>query len=117
MSIAESAAAAKQASILLAAVPTQTKNNALAAIVEALRHRSGEIAAANGVDVDRARAENLATPLLKRLRFDEGKIHEVCEGIESLIRLADPVGRTLSDRKSTRLNSSHYQPSRMPSSA
>jgi len=96
MSIGESAAAAKQASILLAAVPTQTKNNALAAIVEALRHRSGEIAAANGVDVDRARAENLATPLLKRLRFDEGKIHEVCEGIESLIRLADPVGRTLS---------------------
>ena len=96
MGIAESAAAAKQASILLAAVPTQTRNNALAAIVEALRHRSGKIAAANRVDVDRARAENLATPLLKRLRFDEGKIHEVCEGIESLIRLVDPVGRTLS---------------------
>ncbi|HEX42417.1 MAG TPA: glutamate-5-semialdehyde dehydrogenase [Phycisphaerales bacterium] len=96
MSIAESAAAAKQASILLAAVPTETKNKALAAVAEALRRRSGEIAAANRADVDRARAENLVAPLLKRLKFDGGKIREVCDGIGSLIRLADPVGRTLS---------------------
>jgi glutamate-5-semialdehyde dehydrogenase len=34
--------------------------------------------------------------LLKRLKFDEGKIADVCAGIESLIKLDDPVGKTLS---------------------
>jgi glutamate-5-semialdehyde dehydrogenase len=34
--------------------------------------------------------------LLKRLKFDEGKIADCIAGIESLIKLDDPVGRTLS---------------------
>jgi len=38
----------------------------------------------------------LAAPLLKRLRFDEGKIKEACAGLLSLIQLPDPVGITLS---------------------
>jgi glutamate-5-semialdehyde dehydrogenase len=38
----------------------------------------------------------LAAPLLKRLKFDEGKITEAVDGLSSLIGLADPVGITLS---------------------
>jgi glutamate-5-semialdehyde dehydrogenase len=34
--------------------------------------------------------------LLKRLKFDENKIADVCAGIESLIKLEDPVGKTIS---------------------
>jgi len=95
MSIAETAAAAKAACIRLAAVKTQAKNGALADIAKALKGCSGEITAANKNDVATAEKDNLAAPLLKRLKFDEGKIADVIAGIESLIRLDDPVGRTL----------------------
>ncbi|MGB7581649.1 MAG: glutamate-5-semialdehyde dehydrogenase [Sedimentisphaerales bacterium] len=101
MSIAEKAKKAKSASILLSAVKTDAKNAALARIAEALKNRSAEIIAANQKDLRLAEknlpaaAGKLAKPLLKRLKFDEGKIADVCAGIESLIKLDDPVGKTL----------------------
>jgi glutamate-5-semialdehyde dehydrogenase len=95
MNISEIAAAAKSASIRLAAVKTDIKNNALAEIAAALRRRSVEIIAANQQDLAEAQKNNLAAPLLKRLKFDEGKIDQTVAGIESLIKLDDPTGRTL----------------------
>ena len=95
MSIAEKAKRAKSASILLSAVKTETKNTALAKIAEALKSRSAEIIAANQKDLRIAEKNKLAAPLLKRLKFDEGKIADVCAGIESLIKLDDPVGQTI----------------------
>jgi glutamate-5-semialdehyde dehydrogenase len=96
MSIAELAQSAKAASIKLAAVNTRTKNNALAEIAKALNDKSAQIIAANKEDLTKAEADNLAAPLLKRLKFDEKKIADVIAGIESLIKLEDPVGKTLS---------------------
>jgi glutamate-5-semialdehyde dehydrogenase len=96
MSISEIATAAKQASIQLAAVKTDTKNTALAEIAKALMQHRAEIISANKKDLAIAEKNNLAAPLLKRLKFDEGKIGEVCAGIESLLKLDDPVGKTLS---------------------
>ena len=95
MSIAEKAKKAKSASILLSAVKTDVKNAALARIAEALKSRSAEIIAANQKDLRIAEKNKLAKPLLKRLKFDESKIADVCAGIESLIKLDDPVGQTL----------------------
>jgi len=95
MSIAETAAAAKDASIQLAAVKTAVKNNALTIIADTLRQRSDHITAVNEVDMEDAKKSQLAEPLLKRLNFDEGKIEGVCAGIESLIKLDDPVGKTI----------------------
>jgi glutamate-5-semialdehyde dehydrogenase len=95
-SITDRAAAAKAASLLLAATKTETKNAALTAIAEALDRRRADILAANQRDLDAAEKANLAAPLLKRLKFDEAKLADVCAGIHSLIRLDDPVGRTLS---------------------
>jgi glutamate-5-semialdehyde dehydrogenase len=95
MSITESARAAKTASIALAAAKTDTKNHALAEIATALRQNAPAIIAANKQDLDEAKKNNLASPLLKRLKFDEAKIEQVIAGIESLIELPDPVGRTL----------------------
>ena len=95
MIITEIAAAAKSASIRLAAVNTGIKNNALAEIAKALKRRSVEIIAANEEDLSVAQKNNLAGPLLKRLKFDEGKIAQTIAGIESLIKLDDPAGRTL----------------------
>ena len=95
MNISEIATAAKSASIRLAAVNTDMKNNALAEIAKALKQRSVEIIAANEQDLAEAQRNNLAAPLLKRLKFDEGKIAQTVTGIESLIKLDDPVGKTL----------------------
>jgi glutamate-5-semialdehyde dehydrogenase len=95
MSIAEIAAAAKSASIRLAAVKTDVKNSALAQIAKALRQHSAEIVSANKEDLAAAEKNNLAAPLLKRLKFDEDKIAQTIAGIDSLIKLSDPVGKTI----------------------
>jgi len=96
MSISEIAAAAKSASIRLAAVDTDTKNNALSQIAAAIRQNADKITAANKKDLSAAEKNNLAAPLLKRLKFDRVKIDQVIAGIESLIKLPDPVGKALS---------------------
>ena len=96
MSIAEIAKAAKSASIQLAVVGSGVKSKALAQIAKALKGRGAEIVRANEKDLVAAEKTNLAAPLLKRLKFDEGKIADVVAGIESLIKLDDPVGKTLS---------------------
>ena len=87
--------AAKAAAIELAGVKNSVKNKALAAVAERLKAQSRQIAAANEKDLAAAKKGNLAGPLLKRLKFDEAKIADVCAGIESLIRLEDPVGKIL----------------------
>jgi len=89
-------AAAKHASIQLAAVKTDVKNAALNRIAEALKEHSADIISSNKEDLEAAEKNKLAAPLLKRLKFDGGKIAEVCAGIESLIKLDDPVGQTIS---------------------
>ncbi|OHB59214.1 MAG: glutamate-5-semialdehyde dehydrogenase [Planctomycetes bacterium RBG_13_46_10] len=96
MNIKEIAKVAKTASIQLAVVKTDVKNKALTKIVEALKQKTPEIISANRKDLAEAEKNKLAAPLLKRLKFDESKIAEVCAGIETLINLDDPVGKTLS---------------------
>jgi glutamate-5-semialdehyde dehydrogenase len=95
MSINETAAIARQASLRLAAATTEQKNKALQAVRTALLDNADAIIAANAEDMAQAQKDNLAAPLLKRLKFDKAKIDSVCEGIESLTRLDDPVGQTL----------------------
>ncbi len=96
MSIAKVAERAKRASITLAATKTDARNAALADISEALVSNAEKIIGANREDLAQAEKDNLAGPLLKRLKFDEKKIADVCAGIQSLIKLDDPVGRTIS---------------------
>jgi glutamate-5-semialdehyde dehydrogenase len=95
MNVAEIAARARSASIPMAAIETEVKNSALHAIAAALKKRGPEIIAANKRDLETSQKNNLPAPLLKRLKFDENKLADVCAGIESLIKLDDPVGKTL----------------------
>jgi glutamate-5-semialdehyde dehydrogenase len=96
MAIRETALLARQASIRLAATGAEQKNWALQAIGKALGDNSRAIIAANQQDLAQAEKDGLAAPLLKRLKFDQGKIDEARGGINSLIQLEDPVGKTLS---------------------
>ncbi len=95
MSIQQMAEAAKAASIRLAATDGALRDKALAFIATSLRENQSAIMAANERDLDAARVERLSAPLLQRLKFGPSKIQEVCEGLESLRRLPDPVGQTL----------------------
>ncbi|WP_371367347.1 Gamma-glutamyl phosphate reductase [Sporomusa rhizae] len=89
----------KDASLRLAGVGTDRKNEALAQIAEALKNSKEKIIKANREDLLRSKQENLPEPLLKRLNFDEAKIEVVIDGIFSLIHLDDPVGKTLLSTK------------------
>lgn len=95
MNMRNAASLAQKASIQLAAADTELKNRALAEIEKALKERQQDIVRANALDVEKSAEEELAAPLLKRLKFDERKVEEVIEGIRSLIGLMDPVGQTL----------------------
>ena len=63
-------------------------------IAEALQLKADQIMTANAADLARSTADGLAAPLLKRLKFDQAKLADVVDGLQSLTRLADPVGIT-----------------------
>lgn len=86
---------AKKTSTRLAAVDSKKKNNALKAVASAIDRHTDDIIAANKIDLEKAAKENIPAALLKRLKFDEPKIKEVCQGIANLIELDDPTGKTL----------------------
>ena len=99
MKIKELAKKAKEASIYLAGATTEDKNKALKEIIFLLDEKRREIISANQMDVDESEKNNLAYPLLKRLKFDDKKLDGVIEGIQSLMTIPDPVGETLSAKE------------------
>lgn len=99
MDVLQRAMEAKRASLILGTLSGDAKNEALATVKARLSERSASIFSANASDLERARAEGLAMPLQKRLRFDEKKLASVLSGIDSLIALPDPAGRVISARE------------------
>lgn len=95
MNIKQVCAAASEASVRMAGLDGAAKNKALSAIADELLENKDKLIAANTGDLKRSEEENLAAPLLKRLKFDEKKINDVVEGIRSLIKLEEPVGKTM----------------------
>ncbi len=95
MKITQTCSQVKAASLKLAAVSTDEKNKALLNIAESLIAHKQEIFKSNEEDLRRSEAEKLPFPLLKRLKFDDAKLNDVIDGIHSLIKLEDPVGKTL----------------------
>lgn len=99
MTIEERARAAKTAGRKILSGRAESRTSALKAVRLALQARSEEIFTANRQDMERSEAEGLAAPLMKRLKFDGTKLERVCEGIEALESLADPIGRVLEKRE------------------
>ena len=99
MGIKEQAAEVKKAQVFLGAISLETRNRALESISKLLNKHKNDIIQANKQDIAKAEEEKLSAPLLKRLKFEENKIGEVCSGIDSLIGLSDPVGRTVLARE------------------
>lgn len=95
MGMNELARRVRVASLQLAGVEAGLKNQALTRVAAALTSRREEIIRANREDLRRSERENLPAPLLKRLAFGEAEIAGVVDGIHSLVKLEDPVGKTL----------------------
>lgn len=92
---------AKEASILLSTVPSETKNRALEAMAAALDAGRNSILEANARDMENGRilleSGRMTASMLKRLAVDDSKIDGMIAGIRDVIRLDDPVGYVLSE--------------------
>ena len=89
------AVAAKTAGGKLARLGAEGRSKLLRALAAALREPGvrEEVAAANAKDMERAKAENVATPLVKRLGLDAGKLDSVGDGLRPARAMPELVGR------------------------
>jgi glutamate-5-semialdehyde dehydrogenase len=78
----------------LAASSEESRNKALEAVCKAIVEQKEQIFAANQEDMEQAEKDGVAAPVMKRLKFDEGKLKDVTAGIKDLIRLPDPLFQT-----------------------
>lgn len=78
---------------VLAASADADRNNALLAAVNGIEERRDEIFAANAEDLAAAQKNGVSAQIIKRLRFDEGKMRSVIDGIHQLTQLPDPIGK------------------------
>jgi glutamate-5-semialdehyde dehydrogenase len=90
---------ARAATAAIARAPTRVKDDALLRCAAAIRAGASAIAAANVLDVDRARAAGHAPAFVDRLRLTPAAIEHMAAGLEQVARLPDPVG-TVSDLRS-----------------
>ncbi len=97
--IREAAREMKMDAPMLAATSLKDRNIALAAIRQELLAHKAEIFEANAADMAAAKDAGVAAPVMKRLKFDEGKLQDVVNGIKLLETLPDPIGKTLLARE------------------
>ncbi len=84
--------AAKACAPMLAAADSQTKNQALTAMADALVRHTDHILAANALDMEAAK-EHISPVMLDRLQLTAARIQAMAEGIRQVAALPDPVGR------------------------
>ena len=87
--------AAKLSAPALAKATTKQKNDALAAMAQALEAHNAEILAANTLDMEAAK-NHLSASMLDRLSLNEARIKGMADGIRQVIDLPDPVGQVRS---------------------
>ncbi len=84
--------AARAASRVIAAAPTEIKSRALNAIAAAMEADREGLKAANAIDMQRAAGSGLDQPLVDRLLLDDAGIDRMIEGVLQVDGLVDPVG-------------------------
>ena len=99
MGIREEVLNMKQDAPALAASSEEVRNRALQAAADALIAHQAEIFAANAEDMAYAKESGVSPAVQKRLKFDEGKLKDVVDGIEMLIGLPDPLGKVQLNRE------------------
>lgn len=89
----------KSDSFKMAALDNDTRNKALQAIIDNLQAHKAEIFAANAEDLNNGEINQIPQPVMKRLKFDEAKLADVCAGMKGLQNLPDPLFRIKLERQ------------------
>ncbi|MGN0675828.1 MAG: glutamate-5-semialdehyde dehydrogenase [Oscillospiraceae bacterium] len=105
-------AKAKASEKALRCASTAQKNKALAAIEKALTENTGEILAANALDLEAAVKNGMSAAMQDRLRLTEERIKSIAQGVSDVIKLDDPVGTA--DSGSVRPNGMRITKIRVP---
>lgn len=93
------AAAAREASRVIAALPARTKDAVLLDMAEGIESRSLEILAANERDCDAARGSGLAAPKVQRLTLTRAGLAQMIAGVRQIAAMPDPVGQVTLNRR------------------
>lgn len=93
--VREKAERARAAALRIQASSNEERAAAVLAMADALDRAAPQILAANAEDLAEAEREDLAAPLLARLKLTPEKLRLTLEGVRSLARMPDPLGRTL----------------------
>lgn len=90
-------ARAKSAARPLQTATTETKNQALLKIADALRENCAYILSENEKDLEAGRKNGMAPSLLDRLALSEARVADMAKGVSDVAKLPDPVGAVLSE--------------------
>ena len=83
---------ARTASLELATLPTETKNNFLLDLAKQLLSQTEAILEANALDLEAAQSLDLSAPMTERLSLTPERIAAMAEGVRQVAALPDPVG-------------------------
>ncbi|MEG0275890.1 MAG: glutamate-5-semialdehyde dehydrogenase [Coprobacillus sp.] len=90
---------AKSATRYMMNVSTETKNQALLKISEALMEYKDDIVEANRIDIKNARDNGMSEAMIDRLLLDENRIESIAKDVKKLIDLTDPIGELIREIK------------------
>lgn len=90
---------ARKAAAGLAKLTAEEKNAALNAIAARLEANAPAIYAANGKDVEKAKAAGLKPSMIDRLTLTEARFKSMVDGVRYVASLPDPVGEELWTRE------------------
>ncbi len=103
---------AKAVATALASASPKQKNDALAAIADALIARTDEIIKENQVDLENAVKNNMSKAMQDRLLLNAARIEGIADGVRKLISLDEVVGKV--DEGFVRPNGLKIQKTRVP---
>lgn len=98
MNFEDIAKQAKNASLEMAELTTEVKNKALLKIADALEENKSQIFEANKIDLEQAK-DSVSPSVFNRLKLDENKMRDMIQGIRDVVKLEDPIGKTLLARQ------------------
>jgi len=88
---------ARAAAHPLAIASTQRKHAALVSMAQEILNRTDAILDANAIDLETARASDMAPSFIDRLTLDEGRISAMADGIRAIAELKDPIGEVIAE--------------------
>ena len=88
---------ARAAAHPLAIASAERKHAALVSMAREIIERKDAILGANAIDLENARASDMAPSFIDRLTLNEARIHAMADGIRAIAELRDPVGEVIAE--------------------